>query len=119
MEKKGSISLVLFALVVIGTFVSPSYAHVKRRYDPSHKPAWRIVAHSHESDSEVQANAKAFNPIQGAAWLMGGIYKAVEGTVKAVFSPPKDTKETQEKVTPKRPAVHNRTGFLWGQPGRK
>ncbi|MHC4882235.1 MAG: hypothetical protein ACYTEN_07150 [Planctomycetota bacterium] len=119
MENKRTILSVLFILVVIGTVVSSADAHVKRRYDPSHKPAWRIVPHKHEADSQVQADTKTFNPVQGAAWLVGGIYEAFEGTLKAVFTAPKNTNETQEKATHQRPAAHNRTGFLFGFPGRK
>jgi len=118
METKGSISLILVVLMTLATVVSPSYGHPQRRYDPSHKPAWRPVAHSHETASQASADVKGTNPIRAVAGLIGGVYKAAEGTLKAVLNPAQDAEKTQKTTSP-RSASPNRTGFLWGQPGRK
>lgn len=102
--------LVVFSL---GMVVSPAFAHEKMWSFDRKPPRYRI-AHSHDQQSQV----REFNPIQSAAGLVGGVYKTIEGTIKAVLSlSPKA--ETEEQATVRHPGTHNRTGFLWGFPGKK
>jgi hypothetical protein len=102
MGTKRLISLMLFVLLFLGAAISPSYAHQKRRYDPSHKPAWRYIAHSHDADTEKE-----------------GMQEVADDKDDTKKSDQEASKKEAKKPTRQPQHRRNRTGFRFGMPGRK
>ncbi len=97
MKTKRLISLMLLVLLFLGAAVSPSYAHVKRRYGPSRKPPMRNIAHTHDNAEQKKEQ-------------------------KDKVAPKKEKKQETKKAKKESlcPQIQkNRTGHRFGMPGRK
>ena len=117
MKERRIISGIFAAVITLGLLSSPAFAHRRVFNSPGGKLPPRVIAHSHDQEALQQANGDKTNLLEGAADLVGGVFKAVGGTIRAIFNFP--AAGEKQAMTPAPPSTENRTGFRFGFPGQK